>query len=140
MSKSWLTLARILYSIPLVITGIIYLWKPQDAVESLTSFLPGGLSLMYVAGALWLIFGSMIALHIKPKWGAWGVISSLLAYQIMVHIPAVYTGEYLVVVWFELLRDLSLMGGAIFILVSLDFVEEPVEERFVADDWEITIH
>lgn len=140
MSKNWVTWARIIYSVPLVITGIIYLWKPQEAVESLTSFLPGGTSLMLVAGGLWLIFGGMIALNIKPKWGAWGVIFAIAAYQIMVHVPAVYTGEYLVVVWFELLRDLSLMGGALFILAFLHKDEEVLDEGFKHDDWELTVH
>ncbi len=140
MHKSWLAWGRVFYSVPLLITGIIYLWKPQEAVESLTSFIPGGLSLIYVAGALWLIFGGMIALNVKPKWGAWGVIFSLLSYQIMVHIPAVYTGEYLVVVWFELLRDLSLMGGAIFLLAVLQTDEEEAETHARAEEWEMTLH
>ncbi len=140
MSKTWVTWARVIYSVPLLVTGIIYLVRPQDAVESLTSFIPGGLSLIYVAGALWLIFGSMIALNLKPKWGAWGVIVSLVAYQVMVHIPALYTGEFLAVVWFELLRDLSLMGGALFLLAFLHQFDEAQGENYAGDDWEMTVH
>ncbi len=72
MAKNWIMWARIIYSVPLLVTGIIYLVRPQEAVESLTSFIPGGLGLIYLAGALWLIFGSVIALNLKAKWGAWG--------------------------------------------------------------------
>lgn len=139
MAKNWIMWARIIYSVPLLVTGIIYLVRPQEAVESLTSFIPGGLSLIYLAGALWLIFGSMIALNLKAKWGAWGVIGALLAYQVMVHIPAVYTGEYLAVVWFELLRDLSLMGGALFLLGFLHQENESHDES-LQEDWEMTVH
>lgn len=107
---------RVLYSVPLALTGIIYLAQPQQSVETLTSFIPGGLSLIYLAGALWFVLGLLIALEIKTRYAAWGVVIILGFYQIMVHIPAVYTGEYLYVVWFELLRDVSLIGGAFFIL------------------------
>jgi hypothetical protein len=36
----------------------------------------------------------------------------------MIHIPAVYTGEYLTIVWFEFLRDLSLLGGALLLMAN----------------------
>ena len=116
MSQNWWTFGRLFYSIPLSITGLIYVFFPQVSVESLTSFIPGGLALIYVAGALWVILGIMIAFGLWTRMAAFGVIGLLLAVQIMVHVPAAYTGEYLSIVWFELLRDVSLLGGAFFIL------------------------
>jgi uncharacterized membrane protein YphA (DoxX/SURF4 family) len=142
MSKTLWIWARILYSVPLFITGILYLWKPEDTVETLTSFIPGGLNLIYGAGALWVIFGLMIAGNIKIRFAAWGAIVLLVAYQVMVHIPGVYTGEYLAIVWFELLRDLSLMGGAFFILAASDALEEEgfLEEEEESEEWRVSIH
>jgi hypothetical protein len=127
MSKNWLFWGRIIYSIPLSITGFIYLWKPQGTVESLTSFIPGELELIYGAGFLWLILGLMVALNIKTKSACWGIIGLLGTYLIMVHIPAVYTGEYLNIVWFELLRDVSLLGGTFLILGRI--VEQEEQEH-----------
>lgn len=112
--KTW-HVARLLYGIPLSLTGLIYLFKPQESVESLTSFIPGGVFLIYVAGFLWLIFGALIALDFKTRFAALNVIIVLSLYQIMVHVPAATAGEHLPVVWFELLRDVSLIGGALFI-------------------------
>lgn len=133
MSKNLFTVARIIYSIPLFIVGFIYLFKPQESVETLTSFIPGGLSLIYVAGGLWVVIGLLIALNIKTKWAAYSAIVLLLLYQIMVHIPALYTGDYLAVVWFELLRDISLMGGAVFLVAGARTDDEP--EFVESDDW-----
>ncbi len=128
MSQIWWDWGRILYSIPLCITGLIYILKPRNAVENLTSFIPGELGLIYVAGFLWIVLGVMIACNIKTKYATYGIIALLCAYQMMVHIPAVYTGEYLGVVWFELLRDLSLMGGAFFIM-AVESHEENVDDN-----------
>lgn len=142
MSRSWWTWGKIAYSIPLGITGVMYLLQPQYSVESLTSFIPGGLSLIYVAGALWIILSIMLAFNIKTKVAAYGVIALISAYLVMVHVPAVYSGEYLMVVWFELLRDLSLMGGA-FLIVAVDaWREESVvpHEPEPHHEWELSIH
>lgn len=135
MSEKMWNWGRILYSVPLSITGLIYLLNPQSSVESLTSFIPGGLSLMYVAGALWLFLGLLLALNIKTKWVCYGVVGLISTYLIMVHIPAVYTGEYLYVVWFELLRDLSLMGGAFILLAT-----SPKHHEKVVTEWPSTIY
>jgi|SRR5579871_3548275 len=128
MSSSWWNWGRIVYSVPLAITGLIYLWKPQGTVESLTSFIPGELGLIYVAGVLWITLGLMIAFNVKTKFATYGVITLLSCYQMMVHIPAVYTGEHLNVVWFELLRDLSLMGGAFFIMAVEAHAQQEQED------------
>lgn len=139
MAKNWLFWGRILYSIPLSITGFIYLWKPQGTVESLTSFIPGELALIYVAGVLWLILGLLIALNIKTAYAVFGIIGLLSAYLMMIHIPAVYTGEYLNIVWFELLRDVSLLGGA-FLVKAAVMQEHEAEQDANIHDWQATEH
>lgn len=116
MTQSLWKIARIFYGLPLAITGLIYLTKPQGTVESLVSFIPGGLFLIYVAGFIWVILGLAITFDIKTRLASWGVLILLGFYLMMIHIPAAYTGEYLNVVWFELLRNLSLMAGAVFLL------------------------
>lgn len=116
MSYKWWQWAKWLYSVPLVFTGLIYLAYPQKSVETLTSFIPGGNTLIYIAGIFWVIFGLAIALNYYVRWAAWGIVWLISAYLVMVHVPAAYNGEYLPIVWFELLRDLSLMGSAFFLL------------------------
>lgn len=116
MSENWFKWAKITYSIPLSVTGLVYLLYPQGTVESLVSFIPGGLSLIYGGGILWLVLGLLIALDIQTRYASYGVIILLSIYFMMVHIPALTTGEHLNIVIFELLRNLSLMGGAFFIL------------------------
>ena len=116
MSHNWWFWGRILYGIPLSITGFIYLIKPQGTVESLTSFIPGGLTLIYIGGILWLALGVAIAANIKTRLVSSSIIALLIAYLVIIHIPAATSGEYLNIVWFELLRNLSLMGGAFFII------------------------
>lgn len=128
MHKTLWHWGRLFYSIPLSLTGLIYLLRPQSSVETLTSFIPGGVSLIYVAGFFWLIFGLALALDFKTRFVAWAVIVLLGAYQVVVHIPAATNGEHLAVVWFELLRDLSLIGGALFVL-ALDYAFAPHARR-----------
>lgn len=141
MVKNWWNWAKIAYSIPLGVTGAIYLWQPRSTVESLTSFIPGDLNLIYFAGGLWILLSLMLAFNIKTQLAAYGVIALLGAYLVVIHIPAVYTGEYLTIVWFELLRDLSLMGGAFLILAVESYVEEPSHQEVDPHhDWEVSIH
>lgn len=116
MAHSWWVWGRILYSIPLAATGIIYLVNPSGTVESMTSFIPGGHALIYVGGILWLALGLASAFSFRPRLASLGIIALLCAYLILVHVPAATSGEYLNVVWFELLRSLSLMGGAFFLM------------------------
>jgi uncharacterized membrane protein YphA (DoxX/SURF4 family) len=116
MSHNWWFWGRILYGVPLSLTGLIYLINPQGTVETLTSFIPGGLLLVYLGGALWLALGLLIALNIQTRLVCLGIIGLLCAYLVIIHIPALTTGEYLNIVWFELLRNLSLLGGACFIM------------------------
>lgn len=116
MELSWWVWGRILYGIPLSITGIIYLVNPEGTVEALTSFLPGGYTLIYVGGVLWLLLGLAAASGFKPRYASWGIIGLLCAYLVMIHVPAATAGEHLNIVWFELLRNLSLMGGAFFMM------------------------
>ena len=116
MAQSWWVWGRILYSIPLSITGLIYLINPQGTVETLTSFLPGGLALIYIGGALWLVLGLAVAFGFKTRVALFCIIGLICAYLIMIHVPAATAGEHQNIVWFELLRNLSLMGGAFFLM------------------------
>lgn len=128
MSQSWWHWGKFLYSVPLSITGLIYLFRPQGAVESLVSFIPGGLSLIYVAGALWLILGLALAFDFKSRFALLGIMGLILVQLMIVHIPAAYTGEHLNVVWFEILRNLSLLGGA-FLVMAHDGHREKYKEE-----------
>src|SRR5271170_3561042 len=92
---NWWFWGRILYGIPLSITGLIYITKPQGTVESLTSFIPGGLALIYIGGILWLALGLAIAANIKLRFVSSGIIALLCAYLVIIHIPAAAAGEYL---------------------------------------------
>ena len=118
MSQSWWFWGRLLYGVPLSITGLIYLINPVGTVESLTSFIPGGLVLIYIGGILWLALGLAVAANIKTRIVSLSIIILLCIYLILIHIPAATAGEYLNIVWFELLRNLSLMGGA-FLIIAL---------------------
>ncbi len=133
--NNWLGWAKIFYSIPLSLTGLVYLVNPQGTVESLTSFIPGGLALIYVGGVLWLLLGLAVALNIKPRFAAWGIIGLLSLYVIMIHVPALTAGEHLNIVIFEFLRNLSLMGGAFFLLAT----ESPAKERAVKKESTISL-
>lgn len=116
MAQSWWFWGRILYGIPLALTGLIYLINPQGTVESLTSFLPGGHLMIYMGGILWVLLGLAVTFAVKTRWALWGIIGLLCAYLVLIHVPAATAGEHLNIVWFELLRSLSLMGGAFFLM------------------------
>lgn len=116
MAQTWWVWGRILYSIPLAATGIIYIINPSGTAESLVSYLPGGLNLIYVGGVLWLCLGLAAAFGFKPRYVSFGIIGLLCAYLVMIHVPAATAGEHLNIVLFELLRNLSLMGGAFFLM------------------------
>lgn len=136
MAQSWWVWGRVLYSVPLAITGLIYLINPQGTVESLTSFIPGGNALIYVGGVLWLIFGLAVALGFFRKYALIGIIGLLCAYLIMVHVPAATAGEHLNIVWFELLRNLSLMAGAFFLLMVEEKSQGPSNAQKILTDLE----
>lgn len=107
--------ARLIYSLPIAFTGLIYLLSPQETVESLTSFIPGDIYLIHIAGFFWLCLGFMVACNLLVKWASLGLVMLGGAFLVMVHIPAAFNGEHLLIVWFELLRELSLMGAGLLI-------------------------
>lgn len=134
MAEKWWTWGRFVYSIPLLLTGLIYMINPEGTVETFPSFIPGELRLIYIAGFLWVILATMIAFNIKAKYASYGVLILLGFYHMMINIPAIYTGEYMNVVWFELLRNLSLMGGALVILGVINHQEEEAKEHELQQD------
>jgi uncharacterized membrane protein YphA (DoxX/SURF4 family) len=116
MSHNWWFWGRIIYGVPLSLTGLVYIINPHGTVESFTSFIPGELALVYISGFLWLMLGCAVALNFHTRLVCRGIIGLLCAYLVIIHIPALTTGEHINIVCFELLRNLSLMGGAFFIL------------------------
>jgi uncharacterized membrane protein YphA (DoxX/SURF4 family) len=88
---------------------------PKESLETLTSFIPGGVSLIYVAGFFWVALSIAISINFYVRWSSLGIILLISGYLILVHIPAAYSGEHLPIVIFELLRDVSLMGAAMII-------------------------
>lgn len=128
MSQNWWKWGKIIYSVPLSITGLIYLVNPQGTVETFTSFIPGGLNLVYLGGVLWVMLGLSIAFNVFARWAAWGIIYLIGAYVIMIHVPALTAGDHMNIVLFEFLRNLSLLGGAFFIL-AVEPAPKKAEEK-----------
>jgi putative oxidoreductase len=103
--------ARVLFALPFGIFGILHFMS----VPSLSKLvpLPGAELWVYVTGAA-LIAGSLgMILKIQGKWAALGLALLMLLFILFVHGPGAFDAAQRAVQLPQVLKDLSLMAGAL---------------------------
>ncbi len=61
-----------------ILAGLAHFWKPSAYLKIMPSYLPYHLELVYLSGALEVLFGILLLLPQTQQIGAWGIIAVLL--------------------------------------------------------------
>lgn len=119
--KKLALIGRILFAIPFAIMGLNHFLMTNVFLGMMSSFIPGGAFTVLITGALMIIGSISIMLNKNLKIACFGLSGLLFIFITTIHIPGLFTIHWELAL-IELLKDISLMGGAIVIAVYSDAI------------------
>ncbi len=120
-------IGRILFALPFGIMGLNHFLMTDMFVGQLTSFIPGGGFTILLIGAMLIIASISIMLNQYVKITCFWLAGLLFLFIVTIHIPQLFTGAWQLPL-IELLKDTSLLGGAIMIALYLDSQKKEEQE------------
>jgi uncharacterized membrane protein len=123
--KNLAVLARILFALPFGIIGLNHFLMTDIFLGMMSSFIPGGAFTILITGALLIATSISIILNKFINIACFGLAGLLFIFITTIHIPGLMdidprlASESMI----NLLKDTSLMGGAI--LIALFFESQP---------------
>ena len=111
------TIGRILYALPFAIFGINHFLSIDFYMGMVSSFIPTGPFTIILTGLLMLAAAISIITKKLIKTSTLLLAALLFVFIVTIHVPALLTGdvESSPFVMMQLLKDISLMGGSLFI-------------------------
>jgi putative oxidoreductase len=113
--KNITTAGRILFAIPFAIFGINHFLMMNYYVGMLTSFIPLGAYTIILTGIMLIVASISIISKKYVKFSTLMLAVLLFIFIITIHIPHLFTDSDKTSTLIALLKDISLMGGALMI-------------------------
>lgn len=110
------SVARIIYSVPFAVFGLLHLIKGGKMAGIVPSWIPGGVFWVYVTGLAFLAAAVSIITQKQMRMASFGLAAMLLIFILTIHLPAVMGGGALT----GLLKDTALMGAALMLAGSAE--------------------
>ena len=120
-------IGRILFALPFAIMGLNHFLMTDMFLGQLTSFTPGGGFTILLIGAMLIIASISIILNKYVKIACFWLAGLLFLFIVTIHIPQLFTDAWQLPL-IELLKDTSLLGGAIMIALYLDSPKKEEKE------------
>jgi len=120
--KKLALIGRILFAIPFAIMGLNHFLMTNVFLGMMSSFIPGGAFTVLITGALLILASISIIFNKFIKVACFGLAGILFIFITTIHIPDLFTVNWELAL-IELLKDTSLMGGAIVIAVYSDSIK-----------------
>lgn len=122
--NSFLTyrIGRLLFALPFGIFGIIHFYTASDTVFMVPDFIPGGIVWVYLTGIALIGACVCIVAQIRVRLVSLLLALMLLIFALSVHLPEILAGTQNALP--NLLKDLSLSGGALFLAALYEGEEE----------------
>lgn len=120
--KKLALIGRILFAIPFAIMGLNHFLMTNVFLGMMSSFIPGGAFTVLITGALLILASISIIFNKFIKIACFGLAGILFIFITTIHIPDLFTVNWELAL-IELLKDTSLMGGAIVIAVFSDSIK-----------------
>lgn len=122
--NSFLTyrVGRLLFALPFGIFGIIHFMTASDTVFMVPDFIPGGIVWVYLTGIALIGACVCIVARIRVRLVSLLLALMLLIFALTVHLPEILAGTQNGLP--NLLKDLSLSGGALFLAALYESEEE----------------
>ena len=105
--------ARVLFALPFGIFGIVHFMKADQMAGAVP--VPGGVFWVYVTGLAMVAACISIITKIQSKWASLGLALLLLFYIVFVHGPRAFNPATMQTDFPQVLKNLSLMGGALLL-------------------------
>lgn len=109
------TIARILFTVPFLVFGLMHLTMADQMAMALPSFLPGGVLWIYVTGIGLLAAALSLIIQKWTKEAMIGVSLFLISTISMLHIPAMGSSDPMMqqMAMSGFFKDIGLLGGAL---------------------------
>lgn len=114
--------ARLLFALPFGIFGIIHFLTGADTAGMVPDFIPGSVVWVYLTGTALIGACVCIVAQIQVRLVSLLLALMLIIFALTVHLPEVLAGTQNGLP--NLLKDLSLSGGALFLAALYDEVAE----------------
>jgi uncharacterized membrane protein YphA (DoxX/SURF4 family) len=106
---------RILFGLPFGVLGLNHLFMKYFYLGQLTSFIPGGGYTILLVGFALIVASLSIIFNKYIKIACFSLAFLLLLFILTIHIPHIITAAGNTFGIIELMKDMSLMGGALLI-------------------------
>lgn len=113
--KAVSTIGRIMYSLPILVFGMMHLMMGGKMAGMVPAFIPDGVLWVYVTGVALVVAGISIMIGKMAKMAGLGLAMLLLIFVMTIHIPMVMSGNdaMMQMGMSNMLKDLALAGGAL---------------------------
>ncbi len=108
--------AKIIYSIPMILFGVFHFMMAENMAGMVPSFVPGGIFWVYLTGVALIAAGVAIIINKMARLAALLLAVLLLIFVLAIHLPGAIAGEEMAMP--SLLKDIALMAGALLIAGS----------------------
>lgn len=106
-------IARVMFAMPFGAFGMSHLFHAGVMARMLPAWLPGGEFWIYLTGVCLILACLAFVTKIQADKAAFCLMALLLVFVFTLHIPAVTRGANPQMAIMNLLKDVSLMGGAL---------------------------
>ena len=104
---------RILFALPFLVFGAFHFMGAQQMKGMVPAYIPGGILWIYITGGLLILTALAMIVNKFAKAAGYILGTMLLVFILTIHGPAVIAGDQAAI--YSLLKDFSLMAGAMFI-------------------------
>jgi putative oxidoreductase len=126
--KKLTTIGRILFATPFALFGINHFLMLNYYLGMLTSFVPLGAYTIILTGIMMIAASISIITKVLVKFSTLLLAFLLFIFIITIHIPHLFTDADKTITIIALLKDISLMGGALMIAGIYSEEEKPEKE------------
>jgi len=116
-------IGRVLFALPFGVMGVNHFLMKNYFLGLMSSFIPGGGFTILITGLILILACVLIILNKFLKTVCYSLAGLLFIFIITIHIPGLSTSDWQIA-FIELLKDTSLMGGAIMIALYSDSLKE----------------
>lgn len=113
--KNTTTIGRIVFSVPFIAFGLMHLAFGPAMAGLVPSWLPGGVLWVYLTGMALLAGGGAIAANRLVAPAGYGIAALMAAFVLTVHVPGLSDPAMQSIAMAGALKDLGLLGAALFI-------------------------
>ena len=118
--KNLSMIGKYLFAIPFIVFGLMHFMNGSAMAGMVPSFIPGGIFWVYLTGLALILAPVAMFINKYAKLAMMLLGIMLLVFVLFIHLPGVFNPETMQMYMPNLLKDLSLAGGAFFLSGSFE--------------------